>query len=117
MGTFDSKKFKDLKAKWDQKLTDSGFEDIEAGYPYLKPECQRGFALDEQDAIQDYYRAARQLCHAKFEKALYKSIWTLHADGLSIRQISAKKRLSRDLVFRIIKGLRAKFGLKEIKRD
>lgn len=93
-----SKEFKALKAKWYKKLKDTGFEDIEQDETYLKVWSSYFFKVNYNatlfEAKEDYYRMAGYFLNEhKFESEYDRLVWSMHADGLGIREIA--KRLRR----------------------
>lgn len=115
---FKTKKFDALKAKWDKKLLDSGFKDIEDKNERLKSHSQVGRNVDEYydrevfySAKEEYFRLAGFFYHDhKFDNDLDRELWLHHCDGLSIREISKimkTKRigLKKSGVFKRIKKL------------
>lgn len=120
---FKTKKFVSLKAKWDQKLLNSGFKDIEDvqrdGTETLKVwDSYFGRNVDfykEHEiffqAREEYFRLAGQFFYDhKFDNTLDKELWGYHKDGLSIRQIALilKQRnidIKKSQVFNRIKKL------------
>lgn len=98
--SFDTKKFKTLKAKWDKKLSDAGFEDIENGDGSLKASTDSRtiqYALKEKEARETYYSIAREFlnsqCFAHFE-SVYREIWEFHCDGIGARTIAKKLKIT-----------------------
>jgi len=108
------KNFEKLKAKWDQKLIDSGFEDIENKDGTLKREghphtIEAGF----KDGRAEYYNQAQEfLNRAKFSTLLDYTVWKMHTDGMSFRNIAKELNLTfyraRNIVtkFQKLAGLR-----------
>lgn len=96
------KDFKKIQKEWYAKAKASGYEDIEedshgeqrlkkyvANYLWLKHRPDR-YALQA-----NYYRAAGHFLYDhKFKNELEKKIWTLHAEGVSVRIIA--ERLSKE---------------------
>src|SRR5271166_6561839 len=89
-----------LKAKWNKKLKDSGFEDIENIDGTLKPEVDyrsmdstRGDIL--HDGRQEYYSVAQEyLNRGKFATLQDYTIWKLHSEGMSYRDIGNELKLT-----------------------
>lgn len=85
------KNFEKLKAKWDKKLLDSGFEDIENKDGTLKSEghlrtLSRGF----KDSREQYYREAQNFLNTyKFDNKMECGIWNMHSEGTSFRTIAS----------------------------
>ncbi len=98
MGEWDTKKFKALKAKWDKKLENSGFEDIENSDGSLKagtdPRAIQN-ALKEKEEREIYYSIASEFLetHA-FKEGLHRDIWQLHAEGLGKLSIAQKLKIT-----------------------
>lgn len=87
-----SKEFLALKTKWYKKLDQSGFDDIEQDDDHLKRWHSRFFSSKYPTAVfeakQEYYRLAVHFYGTyKFDSDEEKTIWTLHANGKSIREI------------------------------
>lgn len=83
--------FKKLKKKWDKKLADSGFVDIENSNGTLKAESDPrtiAYALTMGESRQVYYRAATMfLVSYDFPSEQDKNIWTMHCEGMGARVI------------------------------
>lgn len=116
-----------LKAKWDKILKDEGLEDIEDSNGNLKSwhsfkfytsqfSSTNGTKVQDKlivnEAKQEYYRLAEQFLYShKFKNKLEKSIWALHAEGLSYRDIAkalrpkVKLELNKDNINAIVKRL------------
>lgn len=120
------KNFKKLQAIWKKKLKESGFVDIEKNEDILKQYVTsknskgklNGATLEDrtrvQEVTQDYYRMAGHFLHDyKFSDDDEKRIWTLHAEGLSLRQIvkiisTRRHKISRHSIHMLVKDLAAK---------
>jgi len=108
-----------LKAKWNKKLADSGFEDIERPDGTLKPEVDyrsldstRGDNL--HDGRQEYYHAAQDfLNRGSFNSLLDYTIWKLHADGISYRAIGKELRATFYKVRTTIKKIQKLAGVRK----
>lgn len=106
--------FKKLKAKWDRRLAESGFHDIENAHGYLTDHqtaldfSQRiGFKADLVGEIYDYYSwAGEMFWYGKFESPLDKKIWRLHAAGKPTRDIGLVVRRHQSTVVRSIERIR-----------
>src|SRR6266576_5830924 len=89
-----------VKGKGNKKLAASGFEDIERSDGTLKPEVEyrslestRGDSL--QDGRQEYYYIAQDfLNRGKFANLLDYTVWKLHTDGISYRDIGRELKLT-----------------------
>lgn len=90
------KNFEKLKAKWNQKLVDSGFTDIENADGSLKREghpqtIEQGF----KDGRAEYYNQAQEFLNgAKFSTLIEFTIWKMHTEGISFRDIAAELGLT-----------------------
>jgi hypothetical protein len=112
---FRTAKFNKLKDKWYKKLEKEGFVDCEQDEDNLKQWDSSIFSRYNQHTIgakQEYYSLAGVFLHTKeFESPRHKLIWTFHAEGLSLDDISLKikklgyKRWSRSTVHIIITNL------------
>lgn len=108
-----------LKAKWNKKLADSGFEDIERPDGTLKPEVDyrsldstRGDGL--QDGRQEYYYTAQDfLNRGKFATLLDYTIWKLHTEGTSYRDIGKELSLTFYKIRTTIKKIQKLAGVKK----
>jgi len=97
---FDTKKFKSLKATWDKKLALSGFEDIENPDGSLKATTDSRTiknALKGKEERETYYSIARGLLNSNtfsnFE-TFYREIWELHCEGIGVRTIAKKLKMT-----------------------
>lgn len=79
---------------WYEKLTESGFRDIESSPIYLK-EWDSHYFQSNFDPLSfenraEYYRMAEKFTHSHdFPTYLEFKIWELHAQGLSVRDIAS----------------------------
>ncbi len=99
-----------LLAKWEQKLKDSGFVDIESKYGndwHLKRYESNYFVQashgwrgpDVHQAHVKYFEDARARMHTyNFNNKYDKTIWWLHANGLYIREIAKLVKCSKSKV-------------------
>lgn len=90
-----SKKFKALFRDWNEKLEKSGFKDIENmryAEPKLKVYERASFSSvcpSVAASTLNYYTQAEALLEVyPFQNPIHKTIWQLHSDGLSIREIA-----------------------------
>jgi hypothetical protein len=124
---FNSREFKALKAKWYGKLHKSGFDDIEHDEEHLKRNASEPFTSktrgrryrDKQvyfESREEYYRlAGRFLNEHKFSDKKEELIWSLHSEGMSIREIaktlrSKHYRAHKRLVHETIQALVVEMG-------
>lgn len=103
-------KLKQLRDKWDKKLKDSGFKDIENSHPdrqlkhYDSIEFQRYYTPDAFEAKRRYFELAGHLLHEhKFRSQKHKDIWELHCQGKQFPEIARKFRTTTMRIYRIIK--------------
>lgn len=120
-----SKQFKKLQKQWYNRLKESGFEDIENSYGRLSGNTVNRWYYDptKVEAKTTYYRyASHFLNEHKFESKVHKYIWTLHAEGCGLREISAKlkalriSKLKKSQIHNIVTEL-AKLMLEKYKND
>ncbi len=114
MDPFKTSKFKALKDKWYKKLEKSGFEDIEDNKyeePKLKAYHYLRFKVVEPSvhaARAKYYENCRGvLANHRFQSPLYRRIWELHTEGLSLREIESeiKQYYKKDTINAIIRKI------------
>lgn len=108
------KDFEKLKAKWDKKLADSGFEDIENADGSLKVEVHpRTLANAMLDNRQFYYATAQDFLNScKFTTLLDYTVWKMHTEGISYRTIAAEIGITFYKVRTIVAKLQKKAGLR-----
>lgn len=107
-----------LKAEWNKKLKDSGFEDIERADGTLKPEVDyrsldgtRGNGL--KDARQEYDDIVQHfLNHGNFTNLVDYTVWKLHSEGMSYRDISNELKLTFYRVRSTVKKIQKLAGVK-----
>ena len=102
--------FKQLNAFWRKKLEESGFKDAEQDDGNLKQWTSHYFKVRHTgvraEAKEMYYRRASQFLHEHaFKTDQERSIWELHASGLSIRGIARKLQASVWLVSETIRKI------------
>lgn len=85
---------RDLQKKWDKILAKSGFVDIEPlngngsrNTPFLKNHSTR-FAKRYNPLTEEYYRLAGQFEYELEEGTFQRWVWSLHAEGKSLRQMT-----------------------------
>ena len=104
------KELQKLKAEWNQKLKDSGFEDIEDSQERLHRWHNNDFRridLDFYNARKQYFEDAQEFLNwYEFNSPEDKIVWELHTAGLPIRQIAEKTNRSKSAIGRTIKRLR-----------
>ena len=111
-----TKPSKALQAKWNKKLADSGFVDIEepnSPLEWLKRWDSNYFARrtawrgpERMAAQADYYHQCFQFLHNhQFDVELERKIWAMHADGISAAQIKRKLRCKTNTVSKALKKL------------
>lgn len=109
---FDSPEFKKLQKIWNKKLTDSGFQDAEQPDGMLK-EWSTRFRTHHADpslyeAKEEYFRRAGQFLHSHaFEDKDSKRVWSMHAQGVSNRDIAKKLKVkTKKRIDDLVKGLK-----------
>lgn len=125
------KKLQQLKAKWAKKLKKSGFNDIEThdgqylkywdsqyfkqgrkpsgAKNLMKAKSEDLLPLDSMhfvDKREYYYAAGHFNTSYPFESKKDSKYWSLHAEGLSNREIAKKCKCSKDIVNKVIKRLK-----------
>lgn len=110
-----SKKFKDLQTEWYAKIQNLGFEDIEQDEQHLKVWQSHFFKSNYSPATfqakESYYQSAgRFLNDHTFERPMEHLVWSLHATGISNRQIAVQlkkqgHKTNRNMIDRIVKRL------------
>lgn len=105
---------KSLQDEWDQKLRDSGFEDIEDRHSpremlktWHSTQFARRFNKERFDARRDYFDRATHFLHSHpFRSVLEKTIWELHSEGKSLREIAKETgKVSKDGALKVIRAL------------
>jgi hypothetical protein len=82
-----------LKAKWDRKLLDSGFIDIENKDGSLKAEVDpRTIANALMDGRAEYYDQAR--VYLDNLSGLDQRVWAAHVEGIPFRVIARAARIT-----------------------
>lgn len=111
---FDTEHVKNLRSIWNQKLAESGFEDIEVSdHPYSPLKTWHSFKWKNTSPeramakIQYYVKARELLLSYKFDNPTHKIIWECHSEGLSKRKIepiiaSLKPAYKREQIGKII---------------
>lgn len=98
---------KKLLQTWYKKLKSSGFVDIEKDENTLIEYHSTSFHnKNRRGGFEEkarYYELASQLLHTfPFTSTASKSIWKLHASGMSVDAIAKELRIDRRLVMRSI---------------
>ena len=109
--------FEKLKSKWDKKLADSGFKDIENKDGSLKKEVDprtQAYAFKEQESREIYYDMAKtHLFSHMFETTLEENVWMWHVDGKSFRDIANTFNVTFYKVRQIVNTHQKLAGLKK----
>lgn len=126
---------KEQIAYWDRKLAESEFEDIEdRNTGRLKTYSGTKSISTVQDKVlpgsagyssilwkksqAEYYRLAGHFLYSgEFKNKRHKSIWTLHCQGRSMREIAKNLRITLKKVRYAIECLEIDFGLKMAQTD
>lgn len=109
---------KELQAEWNQKLQDSGFEDIETADGRLKMWSARWNTPKYRKTLQarqEYTYLANQLLNNyPFDSELDRVIWGYHVDAIGVRDIAdilnklgIYNKTNRNSVHNVIKRYRA----------
>lgn len=103
-----------LKQIWRKKLEQSGFSDIEDARDRIRDHktlqdlykiC--GFRSGSMESIRDYYFwATEKFHHGDFETDMDKTIWGLHSEGKSTREIERIIRLEQSTIAKYIRRIR-----------
>lgn len=120
---FQTPEFKKLFKEWNEKLKESGFEEIE-NFNLPEPTLIDWHALrfkkiqgDEISLAGKYFELALNVLRThEFETGTHRLIWELHCHGKSIREISGivnLNRFRRDMVHTFIIEMQALHGLKK----
>lgn len=85
-----NQQYEKLKVKWDKKLKDSGFEDIENKDGSLKSSTDpRTIATAMRDGRAEYYNQAGNFLNTfSFPKPKEQLIWYMHCNGDAFRYIA-----------------------------
>jgi hypothetical protein len=84
-----------LKAKWNKKLTDSGFVDIENKDGSLKAEADpRTIAKAFVDGRAEYYSEALAYLDRNLLSHFEQKVWRAHCEGISFRTIALVLRIT-----------------------
>jgi hypothetical protein len=112
--------FKKLQAKWDKKLADDGFFDIEQRDGNLKVWASHLHKVHYNETLyrakEDYYRLAGQFLHDhKFDSRLERAVWELHSTGVGMREIVVMLKKRRMKIYKwkvqqIVKKLSEEMG-------
>lgn len=109
------RQFEKLKEKWNKKLADSGFEDIENKDGSLKDLVHSrtlSYALQAKESREAYYSVARQLLNDfDFHNKDEYNIWSAHCEGLSFRTIARSMKITFYEVRRIVNKYKKVAGL------
>lgn len=108
--------FEKLKNKWDKKLLDSGFEDIENADGTLKAETDPrtiANALKMKESREIYYGQAREFLNMhRWSNTKDRAIWEGHCEGLSFRKMANTLSLTFYRIRTIVNRLQKQAGLK-----
>jgi hypothetical protein len=123
-----TQKFKELQKKWEEKLTESGFKDIEHSSGNLKLKTSSGYrnhkcmmSQEEIDAKSEYYRVLGQRHHEEiYTDPVAFYVMDRKADGVSVVQIMKELKEqglknSWPTVRKILRCYEAKWGISKKK--
>lgn len=104
-----SQEYKKLRSVWYRKLRKKGFKDIEHSMSQHTGSVSSTWYLsnlytpEELEEHSRYYQLAGQLLHEyAFANKTEKTIWAMHADGRTVREIGEVVGLSVEPVQRAI---------------
>lgn len=120
MDNRNNNEFKKLQAKWYKKagykteFNEFGYNaHNEDGRHYYNQYGHQEFATKQR-----YYELAGQFIYGySFKDNTDKRVWTLHSEGITIRQIAETLKLSKSLVHRTIKHLKEEMIKQYTKED
>lgn len=103
-----------LNAEWSKKLKENGFGDAENNHPtnpYLNEWESVYFQIryhpQDFEAKRRYFELASQFLHTyRFKKSIERKIWSLHAEGVSVRVSAVRLGIDRNKVHNTILALR-----------
>lgn len=113
---YQSKQFKLLFAEWNDRLKQSGHKEIE--------DFEKGSLINSSSHLnqnqnigrKDYYEMAEEVLETYwFDRPEYFTLWQLHANGASVREIAhhlSKKAFKKSSVATLIKKIQRGSGLK-----
>ena len=107
------KDLRKLQKKWNDRLTKSGFKDIErADGSLINFDSHRLREMNPDSntmiARQRYYELARQFYHDHtFDTSLEKEVWRLHSEGMIYDDIvkATRRKVSRSAAHRMVTEL------------
>lgn len=106
---------------WNEKLARSGFQDAEdfsLPEPALKSWHSFKWRESQARAVESkhYFELAHELLHTfAFRSALYRKVWELHCEGLSVRQIARRlrrRKLRKSQIHWVIRLIQMQSGIK-----
>lgn len=111
---YSTPKFKKLQAKWRQLLKESGFKDIEDDQGRLtdhRSPCDIsrliGFRAGVWEDVRAYYYWATDMARrGRFHSEQDRTIWILHSEGYSSRQIAGHVKLRQWSICKKINKIR-----------
>lgn len=112
---------KALIAQWDRKLAKAGFVDAEERDSNENMKrwhdfyFRRRYTAETFEAKQRYFELATDwLNSGTFENGTAKKAWSMHAEGLSYREIGAKLGFSKDKAQIVIQQCQRDSGLRKL---
>ena len=116
MNPFKTKKFKDLQKKWYSKLKEEGFKEIEdtnSDKEFIKTWDSKYFSIkykaspDAYEAKAEYYRAATSFLEShQFKDVIEKEVWSMHAEGFSLRDTATELKIKIWVARMIVNNLK-----------
>ena len=108
-------RFQTLKAEWDRRLEEDGFNDIEREDGSLRKDKSKWLLKHNPVLAEkrfDYYtEAERALVEHIFDSTEDRAIWTHHARGSTVREVAEMVGVPKSVVGRRLTKYRARFGL------
>lgn len=104
---YQTDEFKELQQEWYGVLKTEGFDDIEQiDTPYVERPFKHKRTtvdLDYETKAQYFQMASAYYWHGEFLKPHHKQIWSLHAEGATVREIATKLKMWPNSVQRVLK--------------
>lgn len=102
-----------LKLEWNKKLMASGFNDIENKDGTLKTEVDyRTTDYAMKDGREEYYYKAQDFLNCgKFATLLDYTIWKMHSEGTSYRDIAKELNVTFYKIQRTVKKIQRLMGV------
>lgn len=86
--------FLSLNKKWNQKLANSGFDDIEDKNENLKNPNIRTQSWDNRDQILEFYLALDEFLNLNEIPGKHRKVLEMYSQGIYLKEISVKVSMS-----------------------